>query len=69
MFAWTDDDDLTESHNEDEEIQVGDIIGNTVEGFNFEVITIKGDKLTVKHTKTGKKMDVYNYGSMYKPKH
>jgi len=37
-----------------EEIEVGDTIGNTVDGFDFEVIGIEGDKYHVKHKRSGK---------------
>ena len=36
--------------------EVGDIVGNTVDGFDFEVIKLSGTKVEVKHTKTGKKV-------------
>jgi hypothetical protein len=52
-----------------ERLQVGDIIGNTVQGFNFEILAIDAVRLKIKHTKTGALMIVYNYGGMYKPKH
>jgi len=50
----------------DDEIKVGDIVGNTVQGFNFKVLNIKGDKLEVENTKTGKKFETY-IDNMYLP--
>jgi len=49
-----------------DEIKVGDIVGNTVQGFNFKVLNIKGDKLEVENTKTGKKFETY-IDNMYLP--
>jgi len=49
-----------------DEIKVGDIVGNTVQGFNFKVLNIKGDKLEVKNIKTGKKFETY-IDNMYLP--
>lgn len=40
-------------------IKVGDIVGNTVQGFNFKVLAINGDKLEVEDTRTGKKMTTH----------
>jgi hypothetical protein len=34
-------------------MKVGDIVGNTVQGFNFEVMEILPEALRVKHLKTG----------------
>ena len=49
-----------------DEIKVGDIVGNTVQGFNFKVLNIKGDKLEVENIKTGKKFETY-IDNMYLP--
>jgi len=49
-----------------DEIKVGDIVGNTVQGFNFKVLNIKDDKLEVKNIKTGKKFETY-INNMYLP--
>jgi hypothetical protein len=35
-------------------IKVGDIVGNTVQGFDFKVLAIQDDKMKVKNTITGK---------------
>ena len=49
-----------------DEIKVGDIVGNTIQGFNFKVLNIKGDKLEVENIKTGKKFETY-IDNMYLP--
>ena len=35
--------------------KVGDIIGNTIDGFDFEVIRIEGDTVTVRDVNGNKK--------------
>ena len=49
--------------------KVGDIIGNTIDGFDFEVIRIEGDKVTVRdvtgNVKGGKEFKTYK-DNMYK---
>ena len=45
--------------------KVGDIIGNTIQGFDFEVIRIEGDKVTVKDIRSGKEFKTYK-DNMYK---
>lgn len=41
------------------EFEIGDIVGNSVQGFNFEVLKIERDKVTVKNIKTGKTEQYY----------
>jgi hypothetical protein len=48
-----------------EEIKVGDIIGNTVQGFNFKVKEIKNNTYIVQNTKTGKTIETTK-DNMYK---
>lgn len=45
---------------------VGDIVGNTVQGFDFKVLKIERDKVTVKNIKTGKP-GVFYIHNFYKP--
>ena len=45
--------------------KVGDIIGNTIDGFDFKVIRIEGDKVTVKDIRSGKEFRTYK-DNMYK---
>jgi hypothetical protein len=45
--------------------KVGDIIGNTVQGFDFEVIRIEGDTVTVRDEKSGKEFKT-DKDNMYK---
>ena len=45
--------------------KVGDIIGNTIQGFDFEVIRIEGDKVTVKDIRSGKEFKTFK-DNMYK---
>lgn len=42
-----------------EKIKVGDTVGNTVQGFDFEVLSISGDHMKVKNKVTGKTIDTY----------
>ena len=55
---------LNESVNK--KIKVGDLVGNTVQGFDFKVISISGDRLKVKNTVTGETKDTY-VDNMYLP--
>ena len=55
-----------EAIDEAKEVKVGSIVGNTVQGFNFKVLSINGDNLEVENTKTGKKMTT-NIDNMYLP--
>lgn len=49
-----------------EEIKVGDIVGNTVQGFNFEILDVEdGSQLKVKDVRTGRIFNTY-FGNMYK---
>jgi len=48
------------------DIKVGDIVGNTVQGFYFKVLEIKKDKLVVLNMDTNKKIETY-IDNMYKP--
>jgi predicted ArsR family transcriptional regulator len=48
-----------------EEIKVGDIIGNTVQGFNFKVKEIKNNTYIVQNTKTDKTIETVK-SNMYK---
>ena len=57
---------LTENKLLKEEVKVGDTIGNTVQGFDFEVIGIEGDKYHVKHKRSGKEFKT-DKDNMYKP--
>ena len=45
--------------------KVGDIIGNTVQGFDFKVIRIEGDSVTVRDEKSGKEFKT-DKDNMYK---
>jgi len=45
--------------------KVGDIIGNTIQGFDFKVIRIEGDRVTVRDEKSGKEFKTYK-DNMYK---
>ena len=45
--------------------KVGDIIGNTIQGFDFKVIKIEGDKVIVKDIRSGKEFRTYK-DNMYK---
>ena len=45
--------------------KVGDTIGNTIDGFDFEVIKIEGDKVIVKDIRSGKEFKTYK-DNMYK---
>lgn len=47
-------------------IKVGDTVGNTVQGFNFKVVKISGDKLDVVNKTTGKKLSTH-IDNMYLP--
>lgn len=47
------------------EFEVGDTVGNTVQGFDFEVLKIERDKVTVKNVNTGE-TDVYYIHNFYK---
>ena len=58
--------DKTFQIEQDLEIKVGDIIGNTIQGFDFEVISLSGDKIKVKNTKTRKELETY-IGNMRHP--
>jgi hypothetical protein len=40
-----------------QEIKKGDIVGNTVQGFRFQVMEIKGDKMLVEHISTFQKFE------------
>ena len=46
-------------------INVGDIVGNTVQGFKYEVLSIKNSALTVKDQDTGRVFDT-EISNMYK---
>ena len=46
-------------------IKVGDIVGNTVQGFNFKVKEVKKDTYVVQNTKTGKTIET-DKDNMYK---
>jgi hypothetical protein len=46
-------------------IKVGDIVGNTVQGFNWKVLKIKNSSLEVQHVKTGEKKETH-IDNMYK---
>ena len=48
-----------------QDIKVGDTVGNAVQGFNFEVKKISGDKMTVKDKKSGKEFETF-IENMYK---
>jgi hypothetical protein len=48
-----------------EEIKIGDIIGNTVQGFNFKVKEVKKDTYVVQNIKTGKTIET-DKNNMYK---
>lgn len=43
--------------------EIGDIVGNTVQGFNFKVLKITGDSVIVKNLKnnTQEKYYIYNF--------
>ena len=57
---------VKKSMNEAEDsIKVGDIIGNTVQGFNFKVKEIKNNSYIVQNTKTGETIETYK-DNMYK---
>lgn len=45
--------------SQSDKIKVGDIVGNTVQGFDFKVISLSGDKMKVKNTETGKELETY----------
>ena len=45
--------------------KVGDIVGNTIQGFDFKVIKIEGDTVTVKDIRSGKEFRTYK-DNMYK---
>jgi len=47
------------------DIKVGDMIGNTVQGFDHKVLAIQGDHYIVQDTVTGKKMKTFR-DNMYK---
>jgi acetolactate synthase small subunit len=47
------------------DIKVGDMIGNTVQGFDHKVLDIQGDHYIVQNTATGKKMKTFR-DNMYK---
>jgi hypothetical protein len=47
------------------DIKVGDMIGNTVQGFDHKVLAIQGDHYIVQNTATGKKMKTFR-DNMYK---
>ena len=65
--AWAKDklSSLAENKLLKEEVKVGDTIGNTVQGFDFEVIGIEGDKYHVKHKRSGKEFKT-DKDNMYK---
>ena len=46
-------------------IKIGDIIGNTVNGFDFELLAIEQEFYKVKNILTGKIMRIYST-NMYK---
>ena len=46
-------------------IKIGDTIGNTVEGFNWEVIKFNGNYIEVKHTSSKKIKNTF-FDNMYK---
>jgi len=46
-------------------LNVGDIVGNTVQGFKYEVLSIKDSALTVKDQDTGRVFDT-EISNMYK---
>lgn len=48
------------------EIEVGDIIGNNVQGFNFKVLKINGNTFDVENIDTGEKFKTFR-GNMYLP--
>jgi hypothetical protein len=47
-------------------IKIGDIVGNTVDGFDWEVISINDNTMKIVNTKNNKLEEVYNYGGFYK---
>lgn len=49
------------------QIKIGDIVGNTVQGFDFLVLDILKDKFTVKNIITGEVFNTYKV-NMYLPK-
>lgn len=49
------------------EFEIGDIVGNTVQGFDFKVLNIQGDTVTVKNTITNQTGKYYIH-NFYKPK-
>lgn len=50
-----------------DKIKVGDIVGNTVDGFDWKVMKIKGDTMEVIDTVSGKTKTTY-IDNMYHPK-
>jgi hypothetical protein len=46
--------------------EVGDLVGNTVQGFDHKVLAIQGDHYIVQNTVTGKKMKTFR-DNMHKP--
>lgn len=47
-------------------VQIGDIVGNTVQGFDFKVLKIDFPYLLVKNTKNGEEFKTFYY-NMYLP--